>query len=69
VRTVQQAVGEGVLLRRAGGIQCAGQLAHDRIEQHHSRQLTTRQHEVAEREFFIDLAVDQALIHAFVAAA
>ena len=69
VRTVQQAVGEGVFLRRAGGVQRARQLAHDRVEQHHRRQFPARQHEVAERELFIDLAVDQALIHAFVAAA
>ncbi len=69
MRRVEQAVDEAVLDRRGIVAQHAGDEPHHRIHQGHRRQLAAGQHEVAEGDFLVDAAVQQALVHRLVAAA
>ena len=66
VRAVEQAVHERILARRLLVVQRAGQQPRDRVDQHQRRQLAARHHEIAHRDFLVDLARDQPLVDAFV---
>ena len=69
MRAVEQAVLEAVLGGRLGVVERAFLQPADRVDQHRGGQLAAGQHVVADREFLVDLALDEALVDAFVAAA
>jgi hypothetical protein len=68
VRPVEQAADEGLVGRRFF-LQRAGQLAHEGVDQRHRRDFAAGQHEVADRNVFVDARIEKALVDAFVAAA
>src|SRR2546421_3857134 len=53
LRTIEQSVGERLL--ECGGLvaERAGQLAHAGVDQRHRRELSAREHEVADRQLFV----------------
>ena len=67
VRTVQQTVHERILLYGVRIAQRARQLPHHAIDQDHRRQLAAREHVVADADLVIHVALDQPLVHPFVA--
>ncbi len=67
VRAVEQAGGKAVLLVRARIAEHAGLQARDRIEQRERRNLAAGENEVAEAQLEVDVAIDEALVDAFVA--
>jgi len=66
VRAIQQARNERILLCRLGVVEYSGQLPEHGVEQRHRRDLAARENEIPDRHFFIDTAVDQALVDPFV---
>src|SRR3990170_5280452 len=69
LRAIQQPVGEGFLHRRGAVAERARQLPHARVHQRHRRQLAAGEHEVADRDFLVDPALEQPLVHALVPSA
>ena len=67
MRAVKQPVHKRILFGRLGVIQHTRQQPEHGIHQHHGRQLAAGQDIVANGDFFIDLTLDQPLIHPFVA--
>src|SRR3569623_713949 len=68
VRVIEQTGHEGILFGRQHETQHTRQQARHRVHHHHCGEFAAAQHIIADRPFFIDLAVDEALIDAFVAA-
>src|SRR6185503_13872201 len=66
LRAIEQPVGERLLHRGGLVAERPGELAHHRIDQRHRRQLAAREHEVADRDFLVDPALEQPLVHALV---
>ena len=69
MRAVQQPVLETVLNRRLGVVEHAVAQPGNRIDQHRRREFTAGKHVVTDRDFLVDLGLDQALVHTLVAAA
>ena len=69
VRTIKQSGRERVLLGGLRVVQHAGQSAHDRIDQHHGGEFPAGQYVIADRDFLVDFALNQAFVHTFVATA
>ncbi len=69
VRTVEQALLEAVLQVRLLVAQHAGHQARDGVQQGQRRQFPAGQHEVAQAQLDVHMAVDDALVQALVAAA